>query len=77
MMKKTPTFRDKPLSQSLSGLERFGITSKSTSSRAASEREDIAFGVRSLRDLERELSRGFADPDRPTPSSKRTSKMRK
>ena len=76
-MKKNPTFRDKPLSSSLSGLPRFGITSKSTSSRLDSERGDIAFGVRSLRDLEKALSRGFADPDRPKPPPRGTSKKRR
>jgi hypothetical protein len=77
MSSKKTTFHDKAIPRSLSDLPRFGITSRQTSSRAQNERTDIAFGVRSLRDLENEFSRGFADLERPKPSPRGTSKTRR
>jgi hypothetical protein len=70
------TFHDKAMPSSLSKLPRFGITSRQTSSRSDSERDDIAFGVSSLGDLENLLSRGFGDLDRPKPSPKRSKTRR-
>jgi hypothetical protein len=74
---KKPTFHDKAMPSSLSDLPRFGITPKRTSSRSDSERLDVAFGVRTLRDLDNEVARGFADPDRPKPSPRGPSKTRR
>lgn len=74
---KKPTFRDKSMPSSLSDLPRFRITPKTTSSRVDSERPDIAFGVRSLRDLYNEFSRGFTDPERPKPTPRGPSKSRR
>jgi hypothetical protein len=71
---KKPTFDDEHMPPSLKQLPRFGITSKSSSSRSDNEREDVAFGIRSLRDLDKEISRGFTDPDRPKPSPRPTRK---
>jgi len=74
---KKPTFHDKAMPSSLKDLPRFGITPKSTSSRADSERPDIAFGVRSLRDLDHEFARGFTDPERSKPTPRGPSKARR
>ncbi|MDF0522483.1 hypothetical protein P0R31_35170 [Bradyrhizobium yuanmingense] len=74
---KKPTFHDKAIPSSLEDLPRFGITPKSTSSREDSERPDIAYGVRSLRDLYNEFTRGFTDPDRSKPAPRGPSKSRR
>jgi hypothetical protein len=77
MSSKKPTFHDKAMPSSLEGLPRFGITPKSTSSREESERSDLAFGIRSLRDLDKEFARGFTDPDRSKPPPRSPSKARR
>ncbi|WP_454643094.1 hypothetical protein [Bradyrhizobium liaoningense] len=74
---KKPPFHDKAMPPSLKDLPRFGITPKSTSSRADSERPDIAFGVRSLRDLDNEFARGFTDSERSKPAHRGPSKSRR
>jgi hypothetical protein len=73
---KRPTFYDKSVPPSLTDLPRFSVTPTRTSSRSDSERPDIAYGVRSLRDLDKEFARGFADPERPKPSVRGPSKRR-
>lgn len=75
-MKKSP-FHEKAMPSSLKDLPRFGITPKSTSSREDSERPDIAFGIRSLRDLDKEFARGFTDPERSKPTPRGPSKSRR
>lgn len=55
--KKPPLDDDLP--PSLKGLPRFSITRESSSSRADAEREDVAFNIRSIRDLDKQISRGF------------------
>lgn len=74
---KKPPSRGESLPPSLSDLPSFRITPKSTSSRADSERADIAFGVRSLRDLDKEFARGFTDPERSKPTPRGPSKSRR
>lgn len=73
---RRPTFHDKPVPSSLKDLPRFSVTPTRTSSRSDSERADIAFGVRSLHDLDKEFARGFADPERPEPPVRGPSKRR-
>jgi len=77
MSSKKLTFRDKAMPSSLEVLPRFGITPRSTSSREDSERPDIAFGIRSLRDLDKEFARGFTDPERSKPTPRGPSKARR
>ncbi|MGJ4993095.1 hypothetical protein ACQR0Z_01670 [Bradyrhizobium sp. HKCCYLS3077] len=74
---KKPTVRESSVPSSLSELPSFRITSKSSSSRADSERPDIAFGVRSLDDLYEKFSRGFTDPERSKPTPRGPVKKRR
>jgi hypothetical protein len=77
MSSKKTTFPSKPMPRSLSDLPRFGITTKQTSSRELIERTDVAFGVRSLSDLDNEFARGFTDLDRPKLSPRGPAKSRR
>ncbi|MGJ5204238.1 hypothetical protein [Bradyrhizobium sp. HKCCYLR20261] len=74
---KKPMPGESSVPSSLSELPRFRITSKSSSSRADSERPDIAFGVRSLDDLYEKFSRGFTDPERSKPTPRGPVKKRR
>jgi hypothetical protein len=62
---KKGSFHARVLPAALSDLPRYGVTSSNTSSRSENERDDFAYGVRSIDDLEQRLRRGFADPTRP------------
>jgi hypothetical protein len=54
----------KPLPSSLGRLPGFRVTSTPAFSRRDSERKDIAFGVKSVEDLQKRLKSGFASTDK-------------
>lgn len=70
-MKKTtdkPDFQERSLPRALEGLPRFAFkSSRSAGSREQSGRDDIAFNIRTSRDLIDAMKEGFADPDAAPP----------
>lgn len=61
----------KSLPPSLQKLPRFSITPSPAPSRKDHERSDMAFGVRSAKDLQEQLKRGFASSGQPKPPSRK------
>jgi len=70
-MKKTsdkPDFQSRTVPPALEGLPRFAFTpSRAASSREQSGRKDIAFNIRTSKDLIDAMKDGFANPAAATP----------